>query len=130
MRLVQLYTVTPYDGAELSHRQWPASATTSLPLALLCASLLTAGLAEKFWTLRAALNEELFQCLTEAGEQLDSQACALDQSLQNLSLQNAQRRVAPAAFALKGYSACLRRLPSLYWVSSWFSLKESPCSLH
>jgi len=63
----------------------------SLALALLCAALLIAGLAEKYWALRVALDAELFQRLAEAGEQLDNQTRALDQALQNLGLQNAQQ---------------------------------------
>lgn len=63
----------------------------SLALALLCAALLIAGLAEKYWALRVALDAELFQHLAQAGEQLDNQTRALDQALQNLGLQNAQQ---------------------------------------
>ncbi|ERH52473.1 hypothetical protein O203_00930 [Ectopseudomonas chengduensis] len=66
-------------------------APPSLILALLCAALLIAGLAEKYWALRVALDAKLFQRLAEAGEQLDSQTHALDQALQNLGLQNAQQ---------------------------------------
>ncbi|WKC38965.1 hypothetical protein QYM18_07720 [Ectopseudomonas chengduensis] len=66
-------------------------APPSLILALLCAALLIAGLAEKHWALRVALDAKLFQRLAEAGEQLDSQTHALDQALQNLGLQNAQQ---------------------------------------
>ena len=66
-------------------------APPSLMLALLCAALLIAGLAEKYWALRVALDAKLFQRLAEAGEQLDSQTHALDQALQNLGLQNAQQ---------------------------------------
>ena len=61
-------------------------APPSLILALLCAALLIAGLAEKYWALRVALDAKLFQRLAEAGEQLDSQTHALDQALQNLGL--------------------------------------------
>ncbi|PKM14137.1 MAG: hypothetical protein CVV15_00025 [Gammaproteobacteria bacterium HGW-Gammaproteobacteria-5] len=67
------------------------SAPASLALALLCAALLIAGLAEKYWALRVALDAELFQHLAQAGEQLDNQTRALDQALQNLGLQNAQQ---------------------------------------
>ncbi|MDP9939097.1 hypothetical protein [Ectopseudomonas alcaliphila] len=63
----------------------------SLALALLCAALLIAGLAEKYWALRVALDAELFQHLAQAGEQLDNQTRALDQALQHLGLQNAQQ---------------------------------------
>lgn len=66
-------------------------APPSLILVLLCAALLIAGLAEKYWALRVALDAKLFQRLAEAGEQLDSQTHALDQALQNLGLQNAQQ---------------------------------------
>ncbi|CAM3901252.1 hypothetical protein [Ectopseudomonas alcaliphila] len=66
-------------------------APASLALALLCAALLIAGLAEKYWALRVALDAELFQHLAKAGEQLDNQTRALDQALQNLGLQNAQQ---------------------------------------
>lgn len=66
-------------------------APPSLILALLCAVLLIAGLAEKYWALRVALDAELFQGLAQAGEQLDNQTRALDQALQNLGLQNAQQ---------------------------------------
>lgn len=66
-------------------------APPSLMLALLCATLLIAGLAEKYWALRVALDAELFQRLAEAGEQLDSRTRALDQALQNLGLQDAQQ---------------------------------------
>lgn len=66
-------------------------APPSLILALLCATLLIIGLAEKYWALRVALDAELFQRLAEAGEQLEQQTHALDQALQNLSLQNAQQ---------------------------------------
>lgn len=65
--------------------------TPSLTLAVLCALLLLIGLAEKYWALRVALDAELFQCMAEAGDQLDSQTHALDQALQNLGLQNAQQ---------------------------------------
>lgn len=63
----------------------------SMGLALICTSLLIAGLAEKYWALRVALDAELFQRLAEAGEQLEQQTHALDQALQNLGLQNAQQ---------------------------------------
>ncbi|SFW49937.1 hypothetical protein SAMN03159511_3862 [Pseudomonas sp. NFACC19-2] len=66
-------------------------APPSLILALLCAVLLIAGLAEKYWALRVALDAELFQGLAQASEQLDNQTRALDQALQNLGLQNAQQ---------------------------------------
>ena len=38
-------------------------AAASLILALICAALLSAGLAEKYWALRVALDAELFQRL-------------------------------------------------------------------
>ena len=110
----------------------------SLALALLCAALLIAGLAEKYWALRVALDAELFQHLAQAGEQLDNQTRALDQALQHLGLQNAQqvgrtwdlRSQARSACYANRRCACCYRSSSLYSGSSSFSLKESPCSLH
>ncbi|MGG2398366.1 hypothetical protein ACJRW5_15645 [Pseudomonas sp. SH1-B] len=62
-------------------------APSSLGLALLCIALLAAGLAQKYWALRVALDAELFAQLALAGEQLGSQTQALDQALQRLKLQ-------------------------------------------
>ena len=62
-------------------------APASLSLALFCALLLIAGLAEKYWALRVALDADLFQHLAAAGEQLDAQTQGLDQALQRLGLQ-------------------------------------------
>ncbi|TRO21722.1 hypothetical protein EQ826_07290 [Ectopseudomonas mendocina] len=81
----------------------------SLILALLCAALLIAGLAEKYWALRVALDAELFQCLAEAGEQLDSQTHALDQALQNLGLKNAQQAGRTWSLRSQGALGLLRK---------------------
>ena len=84
-------------------------APPSLILALLCASLLIAGLAEKYWALRVALDAELFQGLAQAGEQLDSQTHALDQALQNLGLQNAQQAGRTWSLRSQGALGLLRK---------------------
>lgn len=84
-------------------------AAPSLMLALLCASLLIAGLAEKYWALRVALDAELFQRLAESGEQLDSQTHALDQALQNLGLQNAQQAGRKWSLRSQGALGLLRK---------------------
>lgn len=63
----------------------------SRTLAPLCALLLIAGLAEKYWALRVALDAELFQHLAESGEQLETQTQALDQALQRLGLQSGEQ---------------------------------------
>lgn len=84
-------------------------APPSLILALLCAALLIAGLAEKYWALRVALDAELFQRLAEAGEQLDSQTHALDQALQNLGLQNAQQAGRSWSLRSQGALGLLRK---------------------
>ena len=84
-------------------------APPSLTLALLCAVLLIAGLAEKYWALRVGLDAELFQRLAEAGEQLDSQTHALDQALQNLGLQNAQQAGRSWSLRSQGALGLLRK---------------------
>ncbi|EZH81353.1 hypothetical protein AU05_11130 [Ectopseudomonas composti] len=84
-------------------------APPSLPLALLCAALLSAGLVEKYWALRVALDAELFQRLAEAGDQLDSQTHALDQALQNLGLQNAQQAGRAWDLRCRGALSLLRK---------------------
>nr|WP_059391026.1 hypothetical protein [Pseudomonas toyotomiensis] len=84
-------------------------APPSLILALLCAVLLIAGLAEKYWALRVALDAELFQRLVESGEQLDSQTHALDQALQNLGLQNAQQAGRSWSLRSQGALGLLRK---------------------
>lgn len=84
-------------------------APPSLILALLCAAQLVAGLAEKYWALRVALDAELFQRLAEAGEQLDSQTHALDQALQNLGLQNAQQAGRDWSLRAQGALGLLRK---------------------
>jgi len=84
-------------------------APPSLILALLCAVLLIAGLAEKYWALRVALDAELFQGLAQAGEQLDSQTHALDQALQNLGLQNAQQAGRSWSLRAQGALGLLRK---------------------
>ena len=84
-------------------------APPSLILALLCAALLIAGLAEKYWALRVALDAKLFQRLAEAGEQLDSQTHALDQALQNLGLQNTQQADRSWSLRCQGALGLLRK---------------------
>lgn len=84
-------------------------APPSLTLALLCAALLVAGLAEKYWALRVALDAELFQRLAEFGDQLDSQTHALDQALQNLGLQNAQQADRSWSLRAQGALGLLRK---------------------
>lgn len=84
-------------------------APPSLMLALLCAALLVAGLAEKYWALRVALDAELFQRLAESGEQLDNQTHALDQALQNLGLQNAQQADRSWSLRAQGALGLLRK---------------------
>ena len=84
-------------------------APPSLMLALLCAALLVAGLAEKYWALRVALDAELFQGLAQASEQLDSQTHALDQALQNLGLQNAQQAGRSWSLRSQGALGLLRK---------------------
>lgn len=84
-------------------------APPSLILALLCAALLIAGLAEKYWALRVALDAELFQRLAESGEQLDCQTHALDQALQNLGLQNAQQTGRTWSLRFQGALGLLRK---------------------
>ncbi|SUD37638.1 Uncharacterised protein [Ectopseudomonas mendocina] len=84
-------------------------APPSLMLALLCAALLVAGLAEKYWALRVALDAELFQRLAEFGDQLDSQTHALDQALQNLGLQNAQQADRSWSLRAQGALGLLRK---------------------
>ena len=84
-------------------------APPSLTLAMLCALLLAAGLAEKYWALRVALDAELFQRLAEAGEQLDSQTRAMDQALQNLGLQNAQQAGRTWSLRSQGALGLLRK---------------------
>ena len=84
-------------------------AAPSLMLALICALLLIAGLAEKYWALRVALDAELFQRLAESGEQLDSQTHALDQALQNLGLQNAQQAGRTWSLRSQGALGLLRK---------------------
>lgn len=84
-------------------------APPSLMLALLCAALLVAGLAEKYWALRVALDAELFQRLAEFGDQLDSQTHALDQALQNLGLQNAQQADGSWSLRAQGALGLLRK---------------------
>jgi len=84
-------------------------APPSLMLALLCAALLVAGLAEKYWALRVALDAELFQRLAEFGDQLDSQTHALDQALQNLGLQNAQQADRSWSLRCQGALGLLRK---------------------
>lgn len=81
----------------------------SLGLALICTSLLIAGLAEKYWALRVALDAELFQRLAEAGEQLEQQTHALDQALQNLGLQNAQQAGRSWSLRCQGALSLLRK---------------------
>jgi len=84
-------------------------APPSLMLALLCAALLVAGLAEKYWALRVALDAELFQRLAEFGDQLDSQTHALDQALQNLGLQNTQQADRSWSLRCQGALGLLRK---------------------
>ena len=84
-------------------------APPSLMLALLCAALLVAGLAEKYWALRVALDAELFQRLAESGEQLDNQTHALDQALQNLGLQDAQQADRSWSLRCQGALGLLRK---------------------
>lgn len=84
-------------------------APASLILALVCAALLIAGLAEKYWALRVALDAELFQRLAESGEQLDSQTHALDQALQKLGLQNAQQNNRAWSHRCQGALGLLRK---------------------
>lgn len=84
-------------------------APPSLMLALLCAALLVAGLAEKYWALRVALDAELFQRLAESGEQLDNQTHALDQALQNLGLQNTQQADRSWSLRAQGALGLLRK---------------------
>lgn len=84
-------------------------APPSLMLALLCAALLVAGLAEKYWALRVALDAELFQRLAESGEQLDNQTHALDQALQNLGLQNTQQADRSWSLRCQGALGLLRK---------------------
>ncbi len=84
-------------------------APASLTLALICVALLIAGLAEKYWALRVALDAELFQRLAESGEQLDSQTHALDQALQNLGLQKAQQNGRAWSLRCQGAFSLLRK---------------------
>lgn len=81
----------------------------SLGLALICTSLLIAGLAEKYWALRVALDAELFQRLAEAGEQLEQQTHALDQALQNLCLHNAPQNERAWSHRCQGALGLLRK---------------------
>lgn len=81
----------------------------SLGLALICTSLLIAGLAAKYWALRVALDAELFQRLAEAGEQLEQQTHTLDQALQNLDLQNAQQAGRSWSHRCQGALSLLRK---------------------
>lgn len=84
-------------------------APPSLTLAMLCALLLAAGLAEKYWALRVALDTELFASLAQAGDQLDSQTRALDQALQNLGLQNAPQASRTWGLRSQGALGLLRK---------------------
>lgn len=84
-------------------------APASLILALICAALLIAGLAEKYWALRVALDAELFQRLAEAGEQLEQQTHALDQALQNLGLHNAPQNQRTWSHRCRGALNLLRK---------------------
>jgi hypothetical protein len=81
----------------------------SLGLALICTSLLIAGLAAKYWALRVALDAELFQRLAEAGEQLEQQTYALDQALQNLGLHNAPQNERAWSHRCQGALVLLRK---------------------
>lgn len=81
----------------------------SLTLALLCALLLIAGLAEKYWALRVALDAELFQHLAAAGEQLETQTQALDQALQHLGLQAGEQGGRPWISRCQGALGLLRK---------------------
>lgn len=58
----------------------------SLLMALSCSLIVLAGLAEKYWALRVALDAELFERLADS-EQLDEHTSALDQTLVRLGLQ-------------------------------------------
>lgn len=80
-----------------------------LGLALICTSLLIAGLAEKYWALRVALDAELFQRLAESGEKLEQQTHALDQALQNLGLQNAPQNQRAWSHRCRGALNLLRK---------------------
>lgn len=58
----------------------------SLLMALTCTLIVLAGLGEKYWALRVALDAELFGRLA-ASERLDEHLRALDQTLVRLGLQ-------------------------------------------
>lgn len=77
--------------------------------ALFCALLLIAGLAEKYWALRIALDAELFQHLAECGEQLETQTQALDQALQRLGLQAGEQGGRPWISRCQGALGLLRK---------------------
>lgn len=65
-------------------------APAHLPGTLLCAGLLVAGLMQKFWALRVALDAELFDHLAAQPERLAARTQALDHALFALGLKPTQ----------------------------------------
>lgn len=80
------------------------------PLNLLLITLLVLlGLIEKYWALRVAFDADLFNVLAAQPEQLDERTLALDQSLNALGLQPADRGGRPWAERSRGALKLLMR---------------------
>lgn len=78
-------------------------------LALSCALLLLAGLAEKYWALRVALDAELFERLAQSPERLDEGTLALDQALLRFGLQPGDQGARSWDSRCRGALGLLRR---------------------
>jgi len=87
----------------------PLLGATAQPLStVLCASLVTLGLIEKYWALRVALDAELLQRLATTPELLPGRTAELDQALARLGLQAPEMAARPWEQRSRGALRLLR----------------------
>ncbi|MEB0222802.1 hypothetical protein [Pseudomonas sp. 10S4] len=75
---------------------------------ILSAWLIVVGLLQKYWALRVAFDAELFELVARDADALPDRTQALDQALQNLGLQPANRAGRPWAERQRGALKLLR----------------------
>jgi hypothetical protein len=82
---------------------------TPVALGLILSAWLTVvGLLQKYWALRVAFDAELFEAVARDADALPERTQALDQALQNLGLQPANRAGRPWAERQRGALKLLR----------------------
>ncbi|MBV4464638.1 hypothetical protein AB7M29_000613 [Pseudomonas sp. F-14 TE3623] len=83
--------------------------TPTAPFLILSAWLIILGLWQKYWALRVAFDADLFTLMARDADTLSDRTQALDQALQNLGLQPANRAGRPWIERQRGGLKLLRK---------------------